>query len=599
MKKRISDLRAHPENEHIYHRVNTVADTELKESILREGLLEPIAITKDGLVLSGHRRLRACIELGFKEVECRVVRTTNPIVTLISYNKHRTKTPSEILAEASYLSRELQRAVGRGRGAAKKRAGKSVRTDDLTAEKIGVSKGNLRWLKYIQNRRPDLIPRIGKDLSLEEAKRLCKPKSSSDDPFQKDILSVLSRHKPSYQDLQLAIRQYPPFIYESTGVSPDEVTELEAHLNALSRLDARQILLVRKYDEIRNADWINDRRVVDLKKLLPTATEIVDWIQGLNGLDEVEIHRVSGKTKGAFSPSDYRILRTLLSSATFDHGPGNESKFVVGFTKHRKFRLLGLVRLHSDFAQLQDRETHIGWDREVRAERREYISNLMDCVPVETFGTNALGGKFLTLLATHPRVISGYARPVVGLTITSLFGIKQSMYHGLEKWGVRSIGQTNGSQLIAPLTTMKNKWSMWLSNHFPLEKQGVLVGTNRSPVTSPKQHELGLIYKLLGFSRTRYLESYNRGLFFVERHEDGRVWLRGRKKELPPVKDMFEEGLWFEWWLERAKRQISKKSNSKELVREVVSQDEISPEDVKRRLLTSGLPRQIVEQLVR
>jgi len=600
MKKRIESLYAHPDNERIYHKTNVVADHELKESIRQEGLLEPIAITRDGMILSGHRRVRACSELGHREVECRVIRSKNHIITLISYNKHRTKTPSEILAEASYYQRELQKEVGRGRTATKKRDGKKLRTDDLTAEKIGISRGNLRWLKYVKSRRPDLIPRIGEDLTLEEAKRLCKTTDKKQNDFQDDLLRILKKHKPTYQEFSNNLRYYPPFIAETTGVSKDEVIEFVYHLDALSRLNERAILDVRKLDEIQNAEWMGTTRVGQLKQMLPTWDEIEDWILGATGVSDVEVHHISGQAKTKFSPLDYRIIRTLISRAPYKQGPGNESKVIVGFsTKKRGFRVLGLLRLHSDFAQVQDREDHIGWTKEVRAEKREFIANLFDCVPVGTFGSNALGGKFLALLATHPRITQHYKKPILGMTITSLFGLESSMYHGLERWGLRSIGETKGQQLISPLTRMKNKWSVWLAENFPEERATIRTTTGKVPVTAPKQQELNLLYQLLGIPRTKYQESYPRGLFFVERHQNAREWLRSpTKKNLPPIRSEIESGQWFDWWKVRATKRIGTRKETKQLDRSPLWLETMTPAVLRRSLSTYGIPQSLIDKVV-
>lgn len=600
MKKKIDSLRAHPDNEKIYHKASTSADNELKDSIRREGLLEPIAITRDGMILSGHRRVRACLELGHAEIECRVIRSKNHIITLISYNKHRTKTPSEILAEASYYQRELQKEVGRGRSATKERNGKKLRTDDLTARKIGVSKGNLRWLKYVRSHRPDLITRIGEDLTLEEAKRLCKPERKELDDFQGDLLRILKKHKPTYRELSNKLRYYPPFVAEMTGVSNDEIVEFSEHLYALSRLNERAILDVRKFDEIQNAEWKGSNRVGQLEQMLPSWEEIESWIQETTNVSDVEIHYISGQTKKGFSPLDYRIIRTLISRAPYKQGPGNESKFIVGFrTKKRGFRVLGLLRLHSDFVQLQDREDHIGWTKEVRAEKREFIANLFDCVPVGTFGSNALGGKFLMLLATHPSITQHYKNPILGMTITSLFGLESSMYHGLERWGVRSIGETKGQQLISPLTKMKNKWSIWLTENFPVERAAIRAESGKVPVTAPKQQELILLYQLLGIPRVKYQESYPRGLFFVERHQNAREWLRtSMKRNLPPIRSEIESGLWFDWWKVRATKRIASRKGTKQLDRTPLWLETMTPSILRRSLSTYGIPQSLIDKVV-
>jgi len=49
---------------------------ELKESILEHGILQPIVVNADYIIISGHQRYRACLELGITEVPIHVINTT-------------------------------------------------------------------------------------------------------------------------------------------------------------------------------------------------------------------------------------------------------------------------------------------------------------------------------------------------------------------------------------------------------------------------------------------------------------------------------------------------------------------------------------------
>ena len=99
----LTKLVAHPDNRWIY----TPQDlTDLEQSLESHELLEPIAITKDNIVISGHRRLAAMKNLGWLECEIRFLEPENPIISLIEHNKHRIKTASDILNEARFLEIE-------------------------------------------------------------------------------------------------------------------------------------------------------------------------------------------------------------------------------------------------------------------------------------------------------------------------------------------------------------------------------------------------------------------------------------------------------------------------------------------------------------
>jgi hypothetical protein len=101
----LSEIRPAPENELIYRPVSD-GDPEIQRlanSIARYGLREPIVVTKDHYILSGHRRHAACRLVGLAEVLCRVepISRFDPrFETLLrEYNRQRVKSFDEIVRE--------------------------------------------------------------------------------------------------------------------------------------------------------------------------------------------------------------------------------------------------------------------------------------------------------------------------------------------------------------------------------------------------------------------------------------------------------------------------------------------------------------------
>ena len=101
----IEELKSHPDNNRIYSPTDL---TDLTNSLYSFGQLEPVAITKDKKIISGHRRIMAMDELGWKECEVRIVEPENEIISLIEHNRHRQKTSTDILNEARFLEKELR-----------------------------------------------------------------------------------------------------------------------------------------------------------------------------------------------------------------------------------------------------------------------------------------------------------------------------------------------------------------------------------------------------------------------------------------------------------------------------------------------------------
>ena len=103
----IHDLKPSPENDAIYKPVDP-ADRDivsLAKSIAARGLLEPIVVTADRFIVSGHRRLAAAKVAGIETVPCRVLpikRGDNPdefVRLLREHNRQREKTNAERLRE--------------------------------------------------------------------------------------------------------------------------------------------------------------------------------------------------------------------------------------------------------------------------------------------------------------------------------------------------------------------------------------------------------------------------------------------------------------------------------------------------------------------
>lgn len=102
----LSSIRPSPENDKLYRPVSG-ADPEivaLAESIRKKGLLEPIVITLDDYIISGHRRYAACSLADLTRVRCRRINvrhtdTEEFLALLREHNRQREKSLDEIARE--------------------------------------------------------------------------------------------------------------------------------------------------------------------------------------------------------------------------------------------------------------------------------------------------------------------------------------------------------------------------------------------------------------------------------------------------------------------------------------------------------------------
>tara|TARA_R110002072_G_scaffold158989_4_gene310073 strand:- start:14293 stop:15579 length:1287 start_codon:yes stop_codon:yes gene_type:complete len=110
-------------NKKIY---GSLTDPDLVESISQNGVLEPIVISSDRRVVSGHRRLAAAKELGLKTIPARMERFDDEVLALIEFNRQRIKTWTERYHELQIILPKLRadaadrRAAGAKRGAARR-----------------------------------------------------------------------------------------------------------------------------------------------------------------------------------------------------------------------------------------------------------------------------------------------------------------------------------------------------------------------------------------------------------------------------------------------------------------------------------------------
>ena len=118
---RLATLKPHPLNSSIYD--DRPVD-DLAASIAEHGLLEPLVVTPERVILSGHRRVQALRSLGIKTAPARVQRFEDDAVALVEFNRSRRRRWSELYRELQVILPRLQataaerRVDGARRGAA-------------------------------------------------------------------------------------------------------------------------------------------------------------------------------------------------------------------------------------------------------------------------------------------------------------------------------------------------------------------------------------------------------------------------------------------------------------------------------------------------
>ena len=163
MKVSINQIQPHPKNKEIYSLSNI---EDLSNSINEIGLLQPIIVNQNYLIISGHRRYEAIKILGWKDVDIEIkeIKEDETEIFIVHANKQRIKKASELLAEYHALRRINKKQQGKRNDLTFDTRNKSVNSREEIADVIGVSGSQLGRLLYVEKHRPELIKSIDEEI---------------------------------------------------------------------------------------------------------------------------------------------------------------------------------------------------------------------------------------------------------------------------------------------------------------------------------------------------------------------------------------------------------------------------------------------------
>lgn len=158
--RKLSELRPHPENANLFDLPDECDEyADIRASIKKHGLWEPIVIKEDGTILSGHLRANAMLELGHTDIKCRVMAfpTYRAEVTFVvrSNTDRRQLKPSQAARAFEILKRlpaeqgGAKRKMGRPEKCAA--SGTLSRSRDDAAKSVGIGRHEAEALSTVFN----------------------------------------------------------------------------------------------------------------------------------------------------------------------------------------------------------------------------------------------------------------------------------------------------------------------------------------------------------------------------------------------------------------------------------------------------------------
>ncbi len=142
-------------------RIDEAKVRELAESIQKVGLLNPITVTLEKKLVAGEHRLRACLLLGWTEIECQTIQGDERLQQLAEIDENLVRNDldpisvgelaikrDEILETLGLRANKANKG-GTGKYAVTGASGAPVKTTQDIADEIGVSKRTLKENKQL------------------------------------------------------------------------------------------------------------------------------------------------------------------------------------------------------------------------------------------------------------------------------------------------------------------------------------------------------------------------------------------------------------------------------------------------------------------
>lgn len=102
---KISELKKHPRNEEFFDDMEGDKWQSFIDSVKTRKIIEPIVVTQDLVIVSGHQRVRACEELGIETIPCKITHYKD-------YDEELHRTKEDMILEDLISTNIFQRGIG-------------------------------------------------------------------------------------------------------------------------------------------------------------------------------------------------------------------------------------------------------------------------------------------------------------------------------------------------------------------------------------------------------------------------------------------------------------------------------------------------------
>lgn len=160
----VDDLTPHPRNKEFFDDMTGERWEDFLESVKTSGVISPITINKEGTIISGHQRVRACKELGIKRIPGVMrdyLNEDEELKDLIETNLKQRVLGNDNPVKLGKCIKELERIYGVRQGSAYEKKAEQQRavqvlTQEDIAKQLDVSVDTIRRYRKLAEMIPEL-----------------------------------------------------------------------------------------------------------------------------------------------------------------------------------------------------------------------------------------------------------------------------------------------------------------------------------------------------------------------------------------------------------------------------------------------------------
>lgn len=251
----VSKLKPFPKNDYFFDDLTGPQWEEFKKSIQSSGVIEPVIVTTDLVIISGHQRVRACKELGIEKVLCDIRRFDSEdeqLKQLIETNIKQRGIGNPNSVKLGRCIRELERIEGIKHGGSRVQNA-PLKNQEVIAQEIGISVDQLKRYKSLTNLIPELSDLVETgEVNVTTAAAIARKLTKEQQQELAEKLEKMNGEIPTNEMLKMqlesASKRNAEYIHKIKDLL-DKVDESKARANQMEQ--AYQVAMD-KYDAEKN-----------------------------------------------------------------------------------------------------------------------------------------------------------------------------------------------------------------------------------------------------------------------------------------------------------------------------------------------------------